>query len=383
MKRRLSLVSRPGRACAAAGRRLRSASPPVAPGPPATADGLAIQVVGPDQALARRDERGERSAGRRRPRRRRSRTRPTARSSRPTSTSVNATARARSDGTASVTTSVSRLSLFLGEITADAVAGFGQLGRDGRRPRRLDSDEPGRARRARRPAAPNARIPLADWGYAMLLAESTKKGAARHRRRGGARSPALVVHLDADHGGLPAGSEIRVGYADAYARPPAAPATTTTTTAATTDDERRRERRARPPRSRRCRRPAFVAGRRRAARRRPRRSAKTRRAARPHAADRDAEADRGRLRLPGLRPVGLRRHVRRAARRRLRRLAPRRRHLRAPRARRSSRSPSGTVFSVGWNEVGGWRLWLRDRAGTSSTTPTSPPTRAWRSTAAT
>jgi hypothetical protein len=24
---------------------------------------------------------------------------------------------------------------------------------------------------------------------------------------------------------------------------------------------------------------------------------------------------------------------------------------------------SGTVFSVGWNEVGGWRLWLRDTAG--------------------
>ena len=23
----------------------------------------------------------------------------------------------------------------------------------------------------------------------------------------------------------------------------------------------------------------------------------------------------------------------------------------------------GTVFSVGWNDIGGWRLWLRDRAG--------------------
>ena len=23
----------------------------------------------------------------------------------------------------------------------------------------------------------------------------------------------------------------------------------------------------------------------------------------------------------------------------------------------------GTVFSVGWNKIGGWRLWLRDRAG--------------------
>jgi hypothetical protein len=31
--------------------------------------------------------------------------------------------------------------------------------------------------------------------------------------------------------------------------------------------------------------------------------------------------------------------------------------------RHSWRSPDGTVFSVGWNNVGGWRLWLRDRKG--------------------
>jgi murein DD-endopeptidase MepM/ murein hydrolase activator NlpD len=30
----------------------------------------------------------------------------------------------------------------------------------------------------------------------------------------------------------------------------------------------------------------------------------------------------------------------------------------------------GTLFSVGWNDIGGWRLWLRDDAGTSSTTRT-------------
>ena len=41
----------------------------------------------------------------------------------------------------------------------------------------------------------------------------------------------------------------------------------------------------------------------------------------------------------------------------------------------------GTVFSVGWNDIGGWRLWLRDRPATSSTTRTSPPTRLSPSTA--
>ena len=75
----------------------------------------------------------------------------------------------------------------------------------------------------------------------------------------------------------------------------------------------------------------------------------------------DEAADRGRLRVPGVRPVGLRRHVRRA------------------RARTTGwhhgqdifaalgapvlAVADGTVFSVGWNRVGGNRLWLRDRAG--------------------
>ena len=76
-----------------------------------------------------------------------------------------------------------------------------------------------------------------------------------------------------------------------------------------------------------------------------------------------AAADGGRLRLPGLRPVVVRRQLRRVPRRRLRQLAPRRRHLRARSARRSSPAPTGIVFSVGWNDVGGNRLWLRDSPG--------------------
>ena len=42
----------------------------------------------------------------------------------------------------------------------------------------------------------------------------------------------LDIQLTADHGGLPANSEIQIGYAEAAAQtaPPAAPAVTTTTT---------------------------------------------------------------------------------------------------------------------------------------------------------
>ncbi len=43
----------------------------------------------------------------------------------------------------------------------------------------------------------------------------------------------------------------------------------------------------------------------------------------------------------------------------------------------------GTVFAVGWNRVGGWRLWLRDDSGTRSTTRTSPATRRSRGTTTT
>jgi murein DD-endopeptidase MepM/ murein hydrolase activator NlpD len=41
----------------------------------------------------------------------------------------------------------------------------------------------------------------------------------------------------------------------------------------------------------------------------------------------------------------------------------RRNHRRFIACTRCGRRCAGTVFSVGWNEVGGWRLWLRDRQG--------------------
>ena len=41
----------------------------------------------------------------------------------------------------------------------------------------------------------------------------------------------------------------------------------------------------------------------------------------------------------------------------------------------------GTLHTIGFNKIGGYRLWLRDTPGTSSTTPISPPTRRSPSTA--
>jgi murein DD-endopeptidase MepM/ murein hydrolase activator NlpD len=137
-------------------------------------------------------------------------------------------------GTAS--SDVSALSLFGGEITADGASGrarasAGASGAAG------DLSGSGVANLVvlgqRIEPAPNLRVPLADWGYLTVLAQgvdqSAPKGASGYR----GFVTALDVHLNADHGGLPAGTEILIGYAEAAAMT-APPVTTTTTTTETT-----------------------------------------------------------------------------------------------------------------------------------------------------
>jgi murein DD-endopeptidase MepM/ murein hydrolase activator NlpD len=203
-----------------------AAAPPVALGPPATADGLAVQIIGPDGTITTASSEGTAppdsvvqagtfaypgdgsivSAA---------------------STDVTATASA-TDGTSSVTTELSALSLFAGEITADdvtsTVTSSGTVGD-------LSDSIVKNLSVFGAPslAVANWKIPLEDWGYLLTLTESTETGAeGRPSWRGTVTG--LVVHLNADHGGLPAGSEIRIGFANAYSRPPEKTATTTTVT---------------------------------------------------------------------------------------------------------------------------------------------------------
>jgi murein DD-endopeptidase MepM/ murein hydrolase activator NlpD len=332
------------------------AAPPVSLGPPATAAGLAIQVVGPDQTTLAATTQASAPPDT---------DVPEAPFAYPAdgsavstqSTSVSTTASA-GDGTASVTTTVSGLSLFAGEITADAVqasvssAGtIGDLG-DSTLSNLVVLGAPVGA-------AANARIPLADWGYAVVLAESTKKGSEGAPSWRGTVT-GLVVHLDADHGGLPAGSEIRIGYADAYARPPEQPKTTTAnrTSPATAPANPSRRAKPLPPAN-------LVPG--------------------AAGADRAGKAaKRNQSKTPG--PVVLTPPT----------VTPKLTAggyvfpvygpsaygdtFGAPRGDVSGgwhhgddifaplgapvlAVASGTVFSVGWNDVGGWRLWLRDSGG--------------------
>jgi murein DD-endopeptidase MepM/ murein hydrolase activator NlpD len=65
-------------------------------------------------------------------------------------------------------------------------------------------------------ASPNGRVALADWGFATTLEQAEVHGASGRAQSYRGYVTALDIHLTAAHGGLPAGSEIRVGFAEAW-----------------------------------------------------------------------------------------------------------------------------------------------------------------------
>jgi Peptidase family M23 len=83
-------------------------------------------------------------------------------------------------------------------------------------------------------AGPNGRVQLGDWGYAITLEQSEARSASGKPQSYRGFLTGLDIHLTADHGGLAAGSEILVGYAEASvqagAPEPVQPTTPTTTT---------------------------------------------------------------------------------------------------------------------------------------------------------
>src|SRR5688500_16997665 len=116
-------------------------------------------------------------------------------------------------------TDVLYVSLFNGEITADSAAGRAKAAAAG-------ADAAGSTVSnlvllgQPAAAAPNQRFPLGDWGYAVTLEGSADFTTGAESRDARAAVTALHVVLTADHGGLPAGSEILVGHAEAAASTP-------------------------------------------------------------------------------------------------------------------------------------------------------------------
>jgi murein DD-endopeptidase MepM/ murein hydrolase activator NlpD len=248
----------------------------------------------------------------------------------------NASARAESVITA--------LSLFKGEITADAVtarasAGTGYSGAGGN----VNGTGVSNLKVNGQPVSLSVgttRVTLGDWGQLTVGSAAVDRSAPDGAEGYRGFVTELDVHLTADHGGLPANSEIQIGYADAAAQtaPPAAPATTTTTDtlpATTTPDPSSAD----------------------APRDRPRSGGKT---AKPGPLKIHPKLTAGHYVFPVYGPTS---------------------YIDTFGAARSDVSyhhgddifgqlgqplvavADGTVFSVGWNKVGGNRLWLLDGQG--------------------
>jgi murein DD-endopeptidase MepM/ murein hydrolase activator NlpD len=73
-------------------------------------------------------------------------------------------------------------------------------------------------------------IALADWGTLTLYSSGAEPNTAKGFTRYSGSVIALDIRLTADHGGLPAGSEIQIGYAEVVAQSVPAPAEPETTT---------------------------------------------------------------------------------------------------------------------------------------------------------
>jgi murein DD-endopeptidase MepM/ murein hydrolase activator NlpD len=185
-------------------------------------------------------------------------------------------------------------------------------------------------------AEPNLQVALGDWGYVVLLEQAVVRGRGEHPGFRGFTVAAHVV-LTATHLGLPVGTEILVGYAEAAAQapPPPPPASSPP-----------------PPRGGSpSNEPAPL-------------SPGARPEPPPLVVDPPAsirpDITRGGHVFPVYGPTSFSDDF----------AAPRAatgwhhgNDVFAPRGAPVLAVAAGTVFSVGWNPIGGWRLWLRDEAG--------------------
>jgi murein DD-endopeptidase MepM/ murein hydrolase activator NlpD len=135
-----------------------------------------------------------------------------------TTGSANASVSAVSGTQASSTASaeVSSLSVFNGEVTASSIVAHAHAtARAGAAAGDVNGSAVSGLVALGQPVASGASVPLADWGTL-----STVQGGATGSASAGYRASvtALEIRLTADHGGLPAGTTILVGYAEVAAQ---------------------------------------------------------------------------------------------------------------------------------------------------------------------
>ena len=246
--------------------------------------------------------------------------------------------------TAKATAEVSSLSLFGGEVTASSIRGSveasatvdgatGDFGQSGVATLTVAGQAIG--------TGPGQRVGLGDWGFAIVLAQGSSPSSTSFR----GNVTALDIHLTADHGGLPAGTQILVGYAEvAVSSPVPAPETEPTPTVPTPKPTRPTPK---GPRGKPSAPPEPGAGALPAIVRRP-------------PAGIQPKLTPGRYVFPVYGPSSFTNTFG----------APRAttswhhgEDIFAPLGAPILAVADGVVYSVGWNDVGGYRLWLRDRFG--------------------
>ena len=133
------------------------------------------------------------------------------------SVSTNVAANARS----TASSSVSSFSLFSGEVTAASIVGHATASTSGQSATGSLGGAAVTGLTAggvAQTASPNGRVALGDWGYAITLEQAEVRSSSGKTPSYRGYVTALDIHLTVDHGGLPAGSEILVGYAESWAQ---------------------------------------------------------------------------------------------------------------------------------------------------------------------
>jgi murein DD-endopeptidase MepM/ murein hydrolase activator NlpD len=155
------------------------------------------------------------------------------------STTATATTAVAKNASAKAEADVTQLSLFRGEITADAVtarvsAGTGYSGAGGN----TNGTTIVNLRVEGQPVT-GGKVTVGGWGELSLGASTVDTSAPAGTKGYKTAVTELDLRLTADHGGVPAGTEIQIGTATAAVQtaPPASTTTTTTPTTPTTTGE--------------------------------------------------------------------------------------------------------------------------------------------------
>ena len=135
------------------------------------------------------------------------------------SISASASADVGPNARSTASSSISSVSLFGGEVTVGSVTARATGSTSGQAASGSLSDSSVSGLTVNgvgQGAGPNGRVQLGDWGYAITLEQAQVQSPPGKTQSFRGYVTGVDVHLTADHGGLPAGSEILIGYAEAW-----------------------------------------------------------------------------------------------------------------------------------------------------------------------